>query len=154
MKVTVGEVVLAWETIKIRQLPANMSNEVSFRLGLIAKKIKDEWDQYNEELEKLRAKYGKAKTDGGPPIVDSKGENYPAFAKEVDDLLRRPIEDLHAYTIKLSLLCPKTSEDEDPEKGLAQVIQGIFPFIVDDLGMDEEEKPRGKGKAAEDKGGK
>jgi hypothetical protein len=155
MTLTLRKIVAAYETAKLKPLPTSMSNEVAFRIGLIGDKLEIEFNRYKKETEKLREKYGESKTEGGPRVVDMKGKNYPSFAKEHEDILDMEIPDVHAYTIKLSLLCPKEKEEETEEekrdrKGLAQVIQGIFPFIIDDLHL-EDDVPKDPKKKAETK---
>jgi len=137
MKLTMGEVVNAYRAIRgvqgAKGLPESLSSDVSFRLGLVASRIEGEFKEYNKRMEELRDKYGEAKVKGAPKVVAPESKNYPTFVDAINKIDETVLEDVHVYTIKLSLL--------KDEKALGAVIQAIFPFIIDDLDEEKEPKP-------------
>jgi hypothetical protein len=145
MHLTIGELADAYEALKA-PLPEDITGDISFRFGLMASKLEREYREFSKKRDELITKYGESKDDK-PKAIGPQMKGWVQFQKDLEAFRDTELEDFHAYTIKLSLVADSA--------GLGNILRGIFPLIVDDLGISGEneaaapapgpEKPGAKG---------
>ena len=136
MQLTIGELADAYEALK-QPLPEDIKGDVSFRFGLMASKLEREYRTFSDKRDELITKYGESKDDK-PKAIGPQMKGWVQFQKDLKEIRDTVLEDFHVYTIKLSLVAESA--------GLGNILRGIFPLIIDDLGIsvEGEEPPEAK----------
>jgi len=117
----IAEIITAYECLA-EIVKERIKSDVAFRIGLMSKKLESEYKSYMIKKDELIAQYGEEIE--GQKSINQKSPKWADFVKELNLILETDI-DIHAYTIKLSLL-------KDLES-VGHHILGIMPLIEDDV---------------------